>query len=287
MCRWICCVLFLLTTSTLPAGEWKLVWSDEFDKPGAPDPAKWTYEEGFVRNNEAQFYTRDRRENARVENGMLVIEARKEHFNILTEGAGGKPKATRSRGREFAEYTSASLNTRGKASWTYGRIEVRAKLPAGRGTWPAIWTLGENRDQVAWPSCGEIDIMENVGFDPDMIHGNIHTKSYNHILHTNKGAKIMIARPYQDFHVYAIEWRPDRIDFFVDKSKYFTFKNEGKGSNVWPYDKPQYLLLNIAIGGAWGGQKGIDDAIFPQRMYVDYVRIYQEQGSKPPAPAAR
>ena len=262
----------LFSAMPLTAAEWKLVWSDEFDKPGRPDPAKWNYEEGFLRNNERQFYTRDRRENARVENGMLVIEARKERFKI--------PSGTSRHGRQaadsqYADYTSASLTTRNKASWTYGRIEVRAKLPTGRGTWPAIWTLGTNIGQAGWPACGEIDIMENVGFNPDMIHGTIHTKMYNHVAGTAKGAQIAVPKPYQDFHVYAIEWRRGRIDFFVDKTKYFTFKNEGKGEAAWPYDKPQYLLLNLAIGGAWGGQKGIDDGIFPQRMYVDYVRVYQ------------
>ena len=267
-------LLLLLANTPLLAAEWKLVWSDEFSKPGEPNPAKWSYEEGFLRNNESQYYTRNRRENARVKDGMLIIEARKERFKLPAGGSHGKANR-----RQYAEYTSASLTTRNKASWTYGRIEVRAKLPTGRGTWPAIWTLGDNIQQVGWPACGEIDIMENVGFDPDWIHGNIHTKSYNHVQHTNKGSKIAVAKPYQDFHVYAVEWRPDRIDFFVDKTKYFTFKNERKGDAVWPYDKPQYLILNIAIGGAWGGQKGIDDSIFPQRMYIDYVRVYQEQNS--------
>ena len=274
MPKLILAMLLLLTATPLPAAEWKLVWSDEFDTPGQPDPAKWGYEEGFIRNNERQYYTRDRRENARVENGMLVIEARKERFKFPSDDS---RKGKRSKGREYAEYTSASLTTLNKASWTYGRIEVRAKLPTGRGTWPAIWTLGTDKRQLGWPACGEIDIMENVGFDPDLIHGNIHTKSYNHVQHTNKGSKITIAKPYQDFHVYAVEWRPDRIDFFVDKAKYFTFTNEEKGDAAWPYDKPQYLILNIAIGGDWGGQKGIDDSIFPQRMYIDYVRVYQEQ----------
>jgi beta-glucanase (GH16 family) len=267
------------------AEDWKLVWSDEFDKPGLPDPAKWNYEEGYLRNNERQFYTRARNENARVENGMLVIEARKEEFKIPTAASRGKGKGRATKGREVADYTSASLTTQGKASWTYGRIEVRAKLPTGRGMWPAIWTLGENIRQVGWPTCGEIDIMENVGFDPDTICANIHTKSYNHVMRTNKGSRIKIPKPYEDFHVYAIEWRPERIDFFVDKTKYFTFQNEGTGPAAWPYDKPQYLILNIAIGGSWGGQKGIDDGIFPQRMYVDYVRVYQRPG--PAAAAAR
>jgi beta-glucanase (GH16 family) len=274
MHKWIPALLLILASTSIQAAEWKLVWSDDFDKPGQPDPAKWNYEEGFIRNNERQFYTRARKENARVEKGMLVIEARKEQFKIPASDSRAKGK-----GRDSADYTSASLTTLGKTAWTYGRIEVRAKLPTGRGMWPAIWTLGTNIGQAGWPACGEIDIMENVGFDPDLIHANIHTKSYNHAIHTNKGSRITIAKPYQDFHVYAVEWRPERMDFFVDKTKYFTFENEGKGNDAWPYDKPQYLILNIAVGGGWGGQKGIDDGIFPQRMYVDYVRVYQEEGA--------
>src|SRR5690348_5754560 len=143
--------------STLSAANWKLVWSDEFEQPGLPDPAKWNYEEGFIRNNEAQFYTTNRSENARVENGMLVIEARKERFKNPAFDPEAKGRGGPRRNREYAEYTSASLTTRGKASWTYGRIEVKAKLPTARGTWPAIWTLGTNR-QAGWPACGEIDI---------------------------------------------------------------------------------------------------------------------------------
>ena len=123
--------------------------------------------------------------------------------------------------------------------------------------------------------CGEIDIMENVGYEPNLIHANIHTRSYNHSIGTNKGSSIEIVKPFNSFHVYAIDWTQDRIDFYVDDSKYFTFENEGKGMEEWPFDLPQYLLLNIAIGGSWGGQKGIDNAIFPQKMFVDYVRVYQ------------
>jgi beta-glucanase (GH16 family) len=269
--RCFCILLVFLAAVPLRADDWKLVWSDEFDKSGAPDPEKWGYEEGFVRNNEAQYYTRDRRENARVENGMLVLEARKEHLELPAPSAQGKKKGGGQAHKEI-KYTSASLTTRGKASWTYGRIEVRAKLPTGRGTWPAIWMLGTGG---GWPACGEIDIMENVGFDPDVIHANVHTKKYNHMMRTNKGSKLTVPKPFADFHVYAIQWYPDHIDFFVDKARYFTFKNEGTGPDAWPYDKPEYLILNIAIGGAWGGQKGIDDRIFPQKMYVDYVRVYQ------------
>ena len=252
--------------------NWNLVWSDEFDHEGLPDRSRWGYEEGFVRNEELQYYTRDRAENARVQNGMLVIEARQEKFKNARFDPQARPGNWR-RSREYAEYTSASIVTKGKASWLYGRFEIRAKLPTGRGTWPAIWTLGTNT--VGWPACGEIDIMENVGFDPDMIHANVHTKKYNHVDGTHKGSKIEIARPFADFHVYAMEWHPNRLDFYVDDRRYFIYANEGTGKDAWPFDEPQYLLLNIAIGGTWGGQRGIDDAIFPQKMLVDYVRVYQ------------
>jgi beta-glucanase (GH16 family) len=264
----------------VPAGSpWKLVWADEFDKPGLPDPAKWDYETGFIRNNEQQYYTRERRENARVEDGLLVIEARKEQWKNAAYDPNAKAAGRGRRSRAFAEYTSASLITRGKASWTYGRIEVRAKLPAGRGTWPAIWMLGTNVRQVGWPTCGEIDIMEFVGYEPGVIHANVHTKKYNHAIGTGKGDKMTIPDASEAFHVYAVEWEPDRMDFFVDGKKYFTFRNEGAGADAWPFDQDQYLILNLAIGGSWGGQKGIDDSIFPQRYYFDYVRVYQ----KPPA----
>lgn len=252
--------------------SWKLVWADEFDKPGLPDPQRWSYEEGFIRNREAQYYTRARAENARVEGGVLIIEARRERFpNALFQP--GSPLWQRS--REFAEYTSASVTTERTASWLYGRIEVRAKLPSGRGVWPAIWMLGINRRQVGWPRCGEIDIMEYVGFEPDTIHANIHTEAYNHVKKTGKGARIRVEKPYADFHVYALEWTPEQLDFFVDERNYFTYINEKTGPAVWPFDQPFYLILNVAIGGSWGGQKGIDDTIFPQRMEVDYVRVFQ------------
>jgi beta-glucanase (GH16 family) len=248
--------MILLLGMCLPlcAADWKLTWSDEFNGSGAPDPAKWTYEEGRIRNRELQFYTARRRENARVENGNLVIEARREPW-------------------KDAEYTSASLITKGRAEWQYGRVEVRAKLPGGRGTWPAIWMMPN--DKLRWPDKGEIDIMENVGYEPDVIHANIHTQAYNHVKKTNKGAKITIERPDASFHLYALEWTPEKMEFFVDDKRYFTYDNEKTGPAVWPFDKPFYLILNVAVGGSWGGQKGIDADAFPRRMEVDYVRVYQ------------
>ncbi len=276
-------LLVVSMAMTADAGEWKLVWSDEFDKAGLPDAARWGYETGFIRNHEKQFYTEARKENARVEDGMLIIEARKEKYkdpgrDPAAKG-GGKGRAKRS--PEEANYTSASLTTRGKAAWTHGRIEVRAKLPSGRGTWPAFWTLGTNIDQVGWPACGEIDIMEHVGFDPGVVHANIHTRKYNHVANTGKGDKISLSDVSRAFHVYAIEWDEKKIDFFLDDRKYFTYRNEATGLDAWPYDKDQYLILNLAIGGDWGGQKGIDDKIFPQRSYIDYVRVYQKPRATP------
>lgn len=158
----------------------------------------------------------------------------------------------------------------------YGRIEVRAKLPTGTGTWPAIWMLGNSiRSGTRWPDCGELDIMENVGFDPDIVHANIHTKAYNHVLGTAKGNKIKLEEPYNNFYTYSMEWFPDRIEFFVDDKRYFVYENENTGEAVWPFDKPHYLILNLAIGGGWGGQIGIDSNIFPQKYMIDYVRVYE------------
>ena len=270
------CLLFLLapaaacggdTSSAGPAtpsptptpgpAAWTLVFDDEFDGPSALDPAKWAYEIGYLRNDEKQYYT-SRADNVRAEGGHLVIEARREAYQGYA-------------------YTSASVNTRQRFELLYGRVEVRAKLPTGNGTWPAIWMLGTSIDQVGWPACGEIDIMENVGFEPTRIYGTIHTAAYNHVAGTSKGANVTISNPWEDFHVYAMEWYPDRIDVFADGQKYFTFANEGTGSRAWPFDKPQYLLINLAIGGSWGGQKGIDDSRFPHRYLVDYVRIYQQK----------
>lgn len=263
----------------LPAGadEWKLVWADEFDRDGLPDPAKWKCEEGFVRNRELQYYTAGRKENARVEGGHLIIEARKEQFPNARHQADAPENRWQQR-REHADYTSASLTTEGKASWTYGRIEARAKVPSGRGTWPAIWTLGTNRAQAGWPACGEIDILEYVGHDPGVVHANVHTRGFNHMRGNGRGAKLKVPDAETAFHVYAVEWTPQRMDFFVDDKKYFTLENDGTGVDSWPFDAPQYLILNLAIGGSWGGQKGVDETIFPQRLVVDYVRVYQKSG---------
>jgi beta-glucanase (GH16 family) len=237
-----------------------LVWSDEFDRAGLPDSTKWTYETGGNGwgNNEKQFYTSRRPENARVENGKLIIEARKEAY-------------------QGNNYSSARLTTKGKQTWQYGRIEARAKLPKGVGTWPAIWMLGANLSRVGWPLGGEIDIMEHVGYDEGVVHGTIHSEAYNHVKKTEKGGSIPVQDVTTDFHTYAIDWNADQIDFYVDDKKYYSVQKATLGNSAaqWPFDQPFYLLLNLAVGGNWGGQKGIDETIWPQRIEVDYVRVYQ------------
>ena len=250
------------------AQNWKLVWSDEFNYTGLPDKTKWGYEEGFVRNQEPQYYTVGRLENCRVDGGMLVIEARKEQFpNAAYRPGSNEP--------QVLEYTSASLITMGKESWQYGRIEVRAKVPAGLGSWPAIWLLGENRETVNWPGCGEVDIMEFLGRDPSRVYGTVHyadsTGKYSH-----QGEAPEVGSPADGFHVYALQWYPDRMEFYYDSLKYFVFdtrKSQNGPGN--PYQKKFYLLLNLAVGhtGSWAGP--VDEKTFPLRYYIDYVRVYQ------------
>jgi beta-glucanase (GH16 family) len=254
-------LILLLPSFRIPSRnpEWSLVWSDEFNYKGLPDSSKWNYDTGGNGwgNNELEYYTANRTTNARVENGNLVIEARKEKW-------------------ENKQYTSARLTTKGKGDWKYGRIEVRAKLPKGLGTWPAIWMLGSTTP-LKWPDDGEIDIMEEVGFDPGVIHASVHCKKYNHVLGTQKTAITSVADYADQFHVYAMEWDTGSISIFVDQTKYFTFTNEHSDYAGWPFDQPDHLLLNIAVGGNWGGQKGIDDSVFPQQMLVDYVRVFRRK----------
>ncbi len=251
---------------------YKLVWEDNFDTNGSPDNTKWGNEYGFVRGEENGYYT-DRAKNIRVENGYLIIESHKE--KIKNEAFTNKNDSNWMFNRDTAQYTSASLTSRDKVSWKYGKIEVSAKLPKGRGIWPAIWMLGDNIGQVGWPKCGEIDIMEYVGFQPSKIHGTIHTKAFNHTNGTQKGSSITLNKPYEDFHLYSIEWTDKKIDILLDNEVYLTFENEHKTTDEWPFNQKFFMILNVAVGGKWGGQQGIDDSIFPQRMEVDYVKVFQ------------
>jgi beta-glucanase (GH16 family) len=252
------------TRSTVQdGGHWRLVWSDEFDYAGLPDPKKWDYDVGGKGwgNKELEFYTARRKENARVEDGHLIIEARKERW-------------------QENEYTSARLASRNKGDWTYGRFEVRAQLPSGRGTWPAIWMLPTGWTYGSWPNSGEIDIMEHVGFDPDVVHASVHTRAYNHTINTQKTTQIKIPTSRREFNVYAVEWTPEEIRGYVNDQHYFTFRNErltnpAADYRQWPFDKPFHLLLNLAVGGTWGGQQGVDSSIWPQRLVIDYVRVYE------------
>lgn len=236
-----------------------LVWSDEFNYTGLPDPSKWGYDtgNGGFGNNELQNYTESRLENARVENGSLVIEARKDWYQNI-------------------EYSSARLVTKNKGDWLYGRIEVKAKLPgAGRGTWPAIWMLPTDWEYGGWPRSGEIDIMENVGYDPNVVHGTVHTEAYNHTKNTQLAGKVEKTNYHTEYHIFAINWSEDKIDFFIDDELYFTHVKHG-GIDEWPFDKRFHLILNMAVGGDWGGAQGVDSNIWPKRMEVDYVRVYDQ-----------
>lgn len=256
----------------LPAG-YQQVWADEFEKDGLPDPSKWEYDTfrnklGWY-NDEKQYYAEARAKNSRVEGGKLVIEAHKETLDPTQFGDWGGQA-----------YTSARLKSRDGGIRTYGFYEVRAKLPCGVGTWPAIWTLSAP-PATRWPEDGEIDIMEHVGFDEGKVHASVHTKAYYHGINTQKTATTRVADLCQNFHRYQLLWTPARITIGVDDVSFFSFENDGKGDrNTWPFDKPQFLLLNIAVGGSWGGMKGIDDSVYPVRMEVDYVRIYQAEQAK-------
>lgn len=253
-------LLILLLLCSSAVAQRKLVWADEFTKNGLPDSTKWGYDVGGSGwgNHELEFYTKSRPENARVESGNLIIEARKEVY-------------------QGSQYTSARLLTKNTANWTYGRFEARIKLPDGRGTWPAFWMLGQNVSTAGWPLGGEIDIMEHVGFDQGEVHGTIHCEAYNHRKGTQKGKHTPVATASSAFHIYAVDWTADKIDFYIDDLKFNSVNRAELGSTEaqWPFNKPFFLLLNLAVGGDWGGQKGVDETIWPRRMEVDYVRVYQ------------
>lgn len=247
------------TALTLPEG-YALVWADEFAGDGLPDAAKWAYHTDMNKqgwhNHEMQYYSRERAENARVRDGKLVITARKEPMPTATDW-GGQP------------YTSARLITLGKAEWTYGYFEIRARLPCGKGTWPAVWMLGS---RGVWPAGGELDIMEQVGKEPTRVFSTVHTASGSG--GNGAGAAVQVADACAAFHTYQMHWTEQQIRFGIDGKSHFTYTNLGTGTGQWPFAAPQFLILNIAIGGDLGGP--VDDTIFPVQMEVDYVRVYQK-----------
>lgn len=237
--------------------EWKFettpIWTEEFNTDGAPDASKWGYDIGGNGwgNNELQYYTNGL--NSSVNSGILKIEARKENYS-------GK------------NYTSARMVSKNKGDWLYGRIEVKAKLPKGRGTWPAIWMLPTDNNYGGWPASGEIDIMEHVGYDLNKVHFTLHANAFNGA--NGKGSSKYINSATDDFHLYRLDWTNYGIRGYFDNELVFEYMNPGSGSSSWPYDQRFHLLMNIAIGGNWGGAQGVDDTIFPATLEIDYVRVY-------------
>ncbi len=236
--------------------EWKLVWSDDFDSPNrsAIDSTKWVFDigGGHWGNEESEYYT-DRIENVYQENGCLVIKALKEQY-------------------QGWEYTSGRIKTKGKFEPKYGRIEARIKVPYGQGIWPAFWMLGNDIDIHNWPNCGEIDIMENIGYEPYTVHGTIHGPGYS----GGRGPSSIInfkEKLADDFHVFAIEWEPKEIRWYFDGKKYFS-QTPNEVSDKWVFDHPFFIILNVAVGGSWPGYPD-KTTVFPQQMLVDYVRVYQ------------
>jgi beta-glucanase (GH16 family) len=250
-------------TMQAPAGE--PVWRDEFSGKKL-DKSKWSFDtsrnaEGWY-NNELQYYAANRPQNLRLQNGVLVIEARHDPQDIKANSDYGKQ-----------QYSSAKIHTKGKAAWTYGFYEIRAKVPCAYGTWPAAWMLPEGNH--GWPKGGEIDILEHVGSQPNVVHANLHTQLFNHSIQTGRGAQMALPDACTAFHNYQLDWRPDAITIGVDGKAFMHIKNDAPGGEgAWPFDKPFYMILNLAIGGDWAAPKGMDPKVLPQRFEVDYVRVW-------------
>lgn len=243
--------------------DWQPVWCDDFDVDGAPDPSRWGFDigGGGWGNRELQFYT-DSIENAFIQDGILNIRAIREPH-------------------QGYDFTSARLVTRQRGDWLYGRVQVMARVPEGRGTWPAIWMLPTDVVYGVWPNSGEIDIMEHVGYDPNVIHGTIHTAAFNHGINTQIGFQRTIPTATSEFHLYEMIWEPGRIELFIDGESFavFGFNPEININNenyqAWPFDQRFHLILNLAVGGDWGGVRGIDNTAFPNAMEVEFVRVFQ------------
>jgi beta-glucanase (GH16 family) len=251
-----------------PSSGWTLVWSDEFNGPNgsAPDPTKWTYDlgGGGWGNNELETYT-NRPVNAQIQNGNLVITAQKETYT-------GSDGITR-------DYTSARLKTQGLFSQAYGRFEARIKIPRGQGMWPAFWLLGNDIPTVGWPQCGEIDIMENIGREPGTVHGSMHAPSSTApTSDLTSSFSLPAGQSFaDDYHVYAVEWQPGSLSFYVDSNNYATFtQSQWPAGGQWVFDHPFFIILNVAVGGNWPGSPDATTQ-FPQQMLIDYVRVYTKQ----------
>ena len=250
------------------ASGWTLVWSDEFKGPdgSSPDPKKWAYDQGGKGwgNEELECYT-NRLQNAHIQSGNLVITTQKENF-ACSDGLS-------------SNYTSARLKTQGLFSQAYGRFEARIKIPAGQGMWPAFWMLGDNITIAGWPTSGEIDIMENIGKEPGTVHGSLHGPSS---AKRTSDATALFSLPAgqgfaNDFHLFAVEWEPGVVRFYVDTNLYATFtQSHWPVGGAWVFDHPFFLLLNVAVGGTWPGSPD-SSTQFPQQMLVDYVRVYTKQ----------
>lgn len=246
---------------TVQSGD--LIWSDEFNTDGQPSSSNWTYDighgEGGWGNNEVQYYT-DESKNVRVENGNLIIDALKEN----------------------GEWTSARIKTQGKQNFRYVTVKVRAKLPQGSGTWPAIWMLGSDITDAGWPACGEVDIMEHVGKDPGMVHGSLHSpSSYGN---TQNSGSTEVTDFSEAFHVYEVEWTTNRITFKIDGTAFYSYEPSVKNDQTWPYNDDFFIIMNIAMGGNWGSdaqyesggmKNGIDPNLSQARMEIDYIRVYK------------
>lgn len=243
----------------IPDGYSKLVFNDEFNGEGLPDSSKWGYEVGYIRGNELQYYTNARLENCYLQDGVLNIVARNDNFEA--DGT-------------VHEITSASVHTKDKGKWKYCRVDVRAKLPSSRGTWPAIWMMPNNDVYGYWPNSGEIDIMENVGFDPNKIHFTAHCRDINGG-NTKYHSSYNVPTCFSEFHVYSLIWTEDKLTWLVDNKQRFSIKNTAASWTSWPFCQDFYLILNLAYGGDWGGQQGVDLSQLPQTYQIDYVRVYQ------------
>ena len=254
-----------------PPASYKLSWNDEFNGAdgSSPDASKWTYDTGVGGNgwgnNELETYT-NRTQNAQIKGGNLVITAVKETYADPSDGV------TRN-------YTSARLKTQSLFSQAYGRFEARIKIPAGQGMWPAFWMLGNDISSVGWPKCGEVDIMENIGKEPDTVHGSLHGPStIGHTSDTTAPFSLPAGQKFaDDFHLYAVEWEPGTIRFYVDSTLYATFNSsQWPAGGTWVFDHPFFIILNVAVGGSWPGSPD-NSTVFPQQMLVDYVRVYTKQ----------